>query len=216
MVDIDWRIEMKKWFVVSLMIGVLILSSCATEVPGDNLNEQVTVNVEGAQESEQPIEEVKEQSVEEPTVEEKDERSEDRPAAVDFTMTSWQGEEITLSGYEGKIVFLNFFATWCPPCQEEMPLFQQAYEDYEGDVVFQIIDVYASERDGYQNVIDWYTDGGYTMPMIIDEEDVLSEFYPVRAFPTTFVIDREGNVLGYLEGGMNREMVDSIIAQADL
>ena len=201
--------------IVSLVIGVLLLSSCTTQAPGENLNDQVAEDVADNQDPVQ--EEVETQVDEEPVAEEVEAEaaSEDQPAAVDFTMTSWQGDEITLSDYEGKIVFLNFFATWCPPCQEEMPVFQQAYEDYEGDVVFQIIDVYASERDGYQNVIDWYTDGGYTMPMIIDEDNDLAEFYPVRAFPTTFVIDRDGNVLGYLEGGMSREMVDSIVIQAD-
>lgn len=207
---------MKRWFVVSLLVGILVLSSCASEVPGDNLNDvQVTEDVADVQESEQSVEETEEQA-DQASEESPEEIPDERPDAVDFTMTSWQGEEISLSNYEGKIVFLNFFATWCPPCQEEMPVFQQAYEDYEGDVVFQIIDVYSSERDGLQNVIDWYTEGGYTMPMIIDETDELSEFYPVRAFPTTFIIDREGKVLGYLEGGMSREMVDSVIAQADL
>lgn len=200
---------MRKWMIAVLMVSVLALAGCGAEPDVDNLNETVkdTASVEVA--TTQVAAEVTEAVTEA-------EETPERPPAIDFTMTGWQGDEITLSDYQGKIVFLNFFATWCPPCQEEMPLFQQAYEDYEGDVVFQIIDVYSSERDGYQNVVDWYTDGGYTMPMIIDEEGQLEKDYPIRAFPTTFVIDREGNVLGYLEGGMTRDMVDSIVQQADL
>lgn len=201
---------MKKWIIAVMLVSVLALAGCGAENNMENLSDSVDAT---------SVEEVSATEAEEAATEAVTEAAEETPErlpAIDFTMTDWQGEEITLSDYQGKIVFLNFFATWCPPCQEEMPEFQQAYEDYEGDVVFQIIDVYSSEREGYQHVVDWYTEGGYTMPMIIDEEGQLEKDYPIRAFPTTFVIDRNGNVLGYLEGAMNREMVDSIIQQADM
>ncbi len=204
---------MRKWIIAVMLVSVLALAGCGAENTADNLNDDV--KEETTQQSVATTEVAAEapEASEGPT---ESAQSPERPPAIDFTMTGWQGDEISLSGYEGKIVFLNFFATWCPPCQEEMPEFQKAYEDYGGDVVFQIIDVYSSEREGYQHVVDWYTDGGYTMPMIIDEEGQLEKDYPIRAFPTTFVIDREGNVLGFLEGAMTREMVDRIILQADM
>ena len=207
------EIHMRKWIIAVMLVSVLALAGCGAENTADNLNDDVKEETTQQSVATTEVAAEADEASEGPT---ESAQSQERQPAIDFTMTGWQGDEITLSGYEGKIVFLNFFATWCPPCQEEMPEFQQAYEDYEGDVVFQIIDVYSSEREGYQQVVDWYTDGGYTMPMIIDEEGQLEKDYPVRAFPTTFVIDREGNVLGYLEGAMTREMVDSIIEQADM
>lgn len=203
---------MKKIIGVStLLTMIMLVSACSNEVPGENLNETVattevaeTTETQAAAEPEETTAEAKEEPV-----------GEERPPAADFTMTDWQGNTVSLSDYRGKIVFLNFFATWCPPCEKEMPEFEQAYQDYGGDVVFLIIDVFTSERTDLAGVEQWWVDGGYTMPMIIDVEGDLNDDYPVRAFPTTFVIDREGGVLGYLEGGMDRAMVDQILDQVE-
>lgn len=161
-------------------------------------------------ESVAPEEQVTESEVEEPLAEERV-----LPEAFDFTLTSSLGEEISLSDYEGKIVFLNFFTTWCVYCDQEMPDFQKVYDENNGDVVFLLVDVFSSEKIDREGVIAWYEERGYTMPMVIDEESVTADLYPVRAFPTTFVVNREGDVFGYLEGAMSLEMVESVIQQID-
>lgn len=199
---------MRKVFSAAVMLLLIsALAACGSVEP------ETTPAVEEAEENKVAPQAPADTSVES---EEAEPAEEAFQPAVDFTMTDWQGNEVSLSDYKGKIVFLNFFATWCPPCEKEMPEFQQAYEDYEGDVVFLIVDVYTSERgSSVEDVKQWYTDGGYTMPMIIDETGELNQYYPVRAFPTTFIINREGNVLGYLEGAMERELVDQVIEQVD-
>lgn len=209
-----------------IMVLALVMAGCGAENPGSNLNEEVEQGVDSGQQEEagdagsgkaedQGSTETAAETEE--TKGSEEEAVEERPEAVDFTMTDWQGSEISLSQYRGKIVFLNFFATWCPPCQAEMPEFQEAYEAYDGDVVFLIVDDYKGERPGtsVDDVKQWYSDGGYTMPMIIDEEGDLREFYGARAYPTTYVIDRDGGVVGYLEGAMNQDMIEQVLAQVE-
>jgi cytochrome c-type biogenesis protein len=197
---------MKRLLMIIAVLGlVTALAACGEEPPGEDLNpvEETVESTEVAEEAVPAAEEAEEEAEEE------------RMPAIDFTLMDWQGNETSLSDYKGEIVFLNFFATWCPPCQAEMPEFEEASIDYEGEVTFLIVDVYTGEKAGtsVQDVKDWYSEGGFTMPMVIDEEGVLNDHYPVRAFPTTFVIDEEGGVVGYLEGAMTREMVDQVIAQ---
>lgn len=196
---------MKKLTFMMMLLALLVMVTAC----GDKGTEPVVLDEEAVATTEAPAETTTE------AAEDESAGAEDRMPAADFTMTDWQGNTVSLSDYEGKIVFLNFFATWCPPCQEEMPVFEEAYQDYEGDVVFLIVDVFTSERTDVAGVKEWYTDGGYTMPMIIDEEGALQQDYPVRAFPTTFIIDRDGGVLGYLEGAMDRSMVDQVVGMVE-
>ena len=195
---------MKKISWLLMAAALFVLASCGSDVVENTQDEQAVVVEEAAEE---PVEEA---------ASEAREPEEERPDAVDFTLTSSTGESISLSDYEGKIVFVNFFTTWCTYCDLEMPDFQAAYEAHGGDVVFLLVDVYQSERISTDEVVQWYEERGYTMPMVIDEEGIATVSYPVRAFPTTFVVDREGKVMGYLEGAMEADMIESIILQADM
>lgn len=191
-------------YIVGFIILLLLFTGCQQ---GSTVE---TIEPTTEAESVAPEEQVTESEVEEPLAEERV-----LPEAFDFTLTSSLGEEISLSDYEGKIVFLNFFTTWCVYCDQEMPDFQKVYDENNGDVVFLLVDVFSSEKIDREGVIAWYEERGYTMPMVIDEESVTADLYPVRAFPTTFVVNREGDVFGYLEGAMSLEMVESVIQQID-
>lgn len=137
--------------------------------------------------------------------------------APDFTLVDQYGTSHTLSEYKGKTVFLNFWATWCPPCKEEMPYIEEIYEEYgnnEEDVV--ILGVAFPNRGGeksVEGVSEFLEDNGYTFPVVFDEEGNLSYYYNISVFPTTFLINAEGNVEGYLEGSMKKERMQEIINQ---
>lgn len=143
--------------------------------------------------------------------------------APDFTLTDQFGNTHTLSDYKGKIVFLNFWATWCGPCQDEMPDIQALYEDLgenTGDVV--VLGVarpndsktpYDQEKTS-QGIIDYLKEKNYTYPTVLDTDGTAFWNYGINAFPTTFLIDPEGNLLGYLRGGLTRDIMDSVIRQA--
>jgi len=142
--------------------------------------------------------------------------------APDFTLVDQNGETHTLSDYKGKVVFLNFWATWCPPCKEEMPYIQALYEDQglnAGDVVVLGIanpktDEYPNNSDGtVQDVTDFLSQNGYTYPVVMDTTGEMFSAYGITAFPTTFMIDKDGNVFGYVRGGVTRDIMDSIVQQ---
>ena len=144
------------------------------------------------------------------------------PPAPDFTLTDQNGETHTLSDYQGQTVLLNFWATWCGPCQQEMPDLQALYEAWGengGDlVVLGVANPRTEEQpfnqDGaVEEVAAFLSDGGYTYPTVMDTTGELFSAYGVRSFPTTFMIDAEGRVFGYLIGSMSREVMDSIVEQ---
>lgn len=142
--------------------------------------------------------------------------------AVDFTLVDQYGQTHTLSDYKGKVVFLNFWATWCPPCRKEMPDIQALYEDWgenSGDVV--ILGVANPKSAQYPNNQDvseeeigaFLQENGYTYPTVMDPSGQVFAQYGISAFPTTFMIDRQGNVMGYVPGAITRDIMDSIIQQ---
>lgn len=144
------------------------------------------------------------------------------PAAKDFAFYDQYGQEHTLSDYKGKVVFLNFWATWCPPCQNEMPDIQKIYEDYGGNqedlIVLGVANPKTEEhpynQDGSQEEVEAFlSEGGYTYPVVMDTTGEAFQAYGVTSFPTTFMIDRDGNVFGYVTGMLTRSMMESIIEQ---
>ncbi len=138
--------------------------------------------------------------------------------AIDFTLTDQYGNTHTLSDYKGKTVFLNFWATWCPPCRAEMPDIQKIYETYstEGDDALIVLGV-AGPNQGREKSEDgikqFLEDNGYTYPVLMDTTGEQFAAYGVYSLPTTFMIDKEGNVFGYASGQLNEDTMKSIIQQ---
>lgn len=151
------------------------------------------------------------------TSEETENETESMPA-VDFTLNDQYGNTHTLSDYKGRVVFLNFWATWCPPCRAEMPDIQKLYREYEeaGDDSVVILGV-AAPGLGQEKDIDGITafleENGYTYPVVMDETGDVFLHYYVYSYPTTYMIDKEGNVFGYLTGSMPESTMRSIIEQ---
>ena len=147
----------------------------------------------------------------------------DAVPALDFTLTDQFGNTHTLADYAGKTILLNFWATWCGPCQAEMPDLQALYEEWgenEGDLV--VLGVAGPKADGSLYPVDdktaeeiaaWLAEKGYTYPVLMDTTGELFLGYGVYSFPTTFMVDKDGNVFGYLTGSMSREIMDSIVEQ---
>ena len=138
-------------------------------------------------------------------------------AAPDFTLTDQYGETHTLSNYQGKTVFLNFWATWCGPCKMEMPDIQALYEDWDenaGDlVVLGVAGPNIGQEGSAEDIAAFLEENGYTYPVVMDETGILFYQYGISAYPTTFMIDTEGNVFGYVQGAVSREIMDDIIQQ---
>lgn len=137
--------------------------------------------------------------------------------APDFTLVDQFGNTHTLSDYKGKTIFLNFWATWCPPCRAEMPEIQEIYEDYgnnEEDVIILGIASPNYGREGSaEDIAAFLEENEYTYPAVMDEGGLSAYTYGVNAYPTTFMIDAEGNVFGYVSGQITKDIMNSIITQ---
>lgn len=141
----------------------------------------------------------------------------DAVPAPDFTLTDQYGNEHKLSDYKGKTIFLNFWATWCPPCRSEMPEIQALYEKYgsnEEDLIVLGLAAPGVGREGStEDVADFLSENGYTFPVVMDEGGSISSMYGITAYPTTFMIDQDGNVFGYIVTALSKDMMESIVQQ---
>lgn len=138
--------------------------------------------------------------------------------AIDFTLMDQYGNTHTLSDYKGKTVFLNFWATWCPPCRREMPDIQKLYEEYQenGDDSVVILGVAApdfGQEKSEEEIKKFLEDNGYTYPVVMDTTAEMFMSYGVFSYPTTFMINTDGDVFGYISGQLSEDMMRSIIDQ---
>ncbi len=118
--------------------------------------------------------------------------------APDFTLQNLSGKEVSLSDFHGNIVFLNFWATWCPPCRQEMPSMQRLHETFkDNDFVMLAVNLQESEA----TVKDFLKNNPYTFPVLLDSEGAIGGgMFGVSSIPTTYLIDKEGAILARLIG----------------
>lgn len=139
--------------------------------------------------------------------------------AYNFELKDQYGNTHRLEDYRGKVVFLNFWGTWCPPCRAEMPDIQKLYEEYsaQGDAAEVVILGAAAPEMGQEgdasSITQFMEENGYTYPVLMDESWEMFNWYGITSFPTTFMIDRNGNVYGYVTGQMSEDIMRSIIRQ---
>ncbi|MCU7915270.1 MAG: TlpA family protein disulfide reductase [Candidatus Thiodiazotropha sp. (ex Gloverina cf. vestifex)] len=117
--------------------------------------------------------------------------------APDFTLKSRSGENIKLSELRGQVVMINFWASWCGPCRQEMPILDQLYQRYE-PMGFTLLGVNVEEDSAAAEKV--LREIPVSFPVLYDSKNQVSENYQVRAMPSTFLIDRDGKVR-YLHKG---------------
>lgn len=151
-----------------------------------------------------------------------DNPAEDNPPAPvwngpNFTVLDKDGNEIKLSDLAGKPIVLNFWATWCGYCVQEMPDFQTAYEKYP-DVQFVMVNV----TDGYYETItsakSFVAEKGFTFPVYFDTKSSATSAFDVNAYPQTFFIDAQGNIVAKARGAIslsNLEYGISLLTNAE-
>ena len=128
-------------------------------------------------------------------------------AAPDFALKDLGGKDISFDDYKGKVVFLNFWATWCPPCRQEIPGFIEAYEKYKGDGLV-ILGVAVSDREN--SVKSYVEKSKMTYPVAMGDTKIVKDYDPGNAIPTTIVIDRDGNIFHKHVGFMDQSQVEKI------
>ena len=120
--------------------------------------------------------------------------------APDFTLKDMDGKAHRLSDYRGKVVMLNFWATWCPPCRREIPSMESIYQDLGSDG-FMVLAVNEFEDADHVFAYTGQLSVFPTFPILFDSDSTLSEQYQVKGLPTTFLIDKQGKIVYRAVGG---------------
>ncbi len=123
--------------------------------------------------------------------------------APDFTLKDLQGRTISLSSYKGKVLLLNFWATWCPPCRQEIPDFIEAYKEYK-DNGLEILGV-SVDSLSLQKLTDWVASASINYPVALATRDVVMDYKPGDFIPASIFIDREGRIRYKHVGAMDKE-----------
>ena len=119
-------------------------------------------------------------------------------ASIDFKLKDLTGKTVSLSSFKGSIVFLNFWATWCPPCRAELPSMQKLYEKYK-DRGLVILGVDLQEDENL--VRDFVKKTGLTYPILLDSNSQVGQIYGARSIPTSYIIGKKGFILARTVGG---------------
>ena len=121
--------------------------------------------------------------------------------APDFTLRNLQGNLEGLVDHKDKVIILNFWATWCAPCLEEMPAFEKLYRRYrsQGLTVLAV----SLDKGDFSKVQGFVDSNNLTFPVLIDSDGVAEKLYPSFTIPFTYVIDKEGRVAARVDGAKN-------------
>lgn len=131
--------------------------------------------------------------------------------SYDWNLLSNNGEKVNLNAFKGKVVLINFWATWCPPCVAEMPAFQDLYDDYKDKVVFLFV-----ANDDEEKVASFIKNKKYTLPVFYQLSKVPKELES-NALPTSYILNKEGEIVVNKTGAADwnsdkvRKMLDKLL-----
>ncbi|PSL50995.1 peroxiredoxin [Salsuginibacillus halophilus] len=130
--------------------------------------------------------------------------------APNFALHNMEGERVELADYEGQGVFLNFWGTFCPPCEREMPYMENQYQAYQDEGV-EILAVNVGES---RLTIDRFVDRhNLTFPVLMDEGEDVKDHYGIRPLPTTFLINEDQEVERIITGGMTEDHIEGYMEE---
>lgn len=173
---------------------------------GNSLLAETTKNIEQETDS---VTETKEQI-------KKDEKEEETQAeteteiiqAPDFTVQDMDGNDVKLSDMFGKPIVLNFWASWCEPCKNEMPEFEEVYKERKDDVIFMMVNMTDGKRETLTSAKNHIEEKEFTFPVYFDMTQEVMYTYSVWSLPTTYFIDADGNLVTGARGQIDKKTLE--------
>ena len=128
--------------------------------------------------------------------------------APNFSLPDLDGQMVSLADYKGKVVLLNIWATWCPPCLEEMPSMEKLYQELKGEG-FEILAV-SIDESGAQDVLPFIKKHKLSFPALTDSKGTLKNLYQTTGIPESFIIDKDGILVEKMIGPRNWAIPEAI------
>jgi peroxiredoxin len=133
--------------------------------------------------------------------------------ASNFTLRDLEGREVSLESHRGRVVLINFWATWCGPCRIEMPAIEKLYREFaDRELTVLAVDVMESPRE----VRNYLAEHGFSFTVLLDEDGTIAGRYGAGAIPTTIIIDREGRIVHHFVGARPEETLRQALLSAGL
>ncbi len=196
-----------KWIV--LLVALVAVVAAAAIVYDKFGDDYAMDNLAGTAQPESSAEESKESEAS-PESSEENSKTDYQPAP-DFTVLNYEGEEVKLSDYIGKPVVLNFWATWCYYCMEEMPDFDKACRNHP-EVQFLMVNATDGMQETMESAKNYIESNDYAFEVVFDTKLDAVNAYQVTGFPATFFINAEGELVAYGNGMMAYETVEKGIS----
>lgn len=132
--------------------------------------------------------------------------------APNVTILDASGKEVQLQSLVGKPIILNFWASWCPPCKQEMPDFEAAYKKYGTDIQFMMVNMTDGGRETIATAEKYIASQGYSFPIYFDTKQEAAIEYGVSAIPTTYFINAQGHIIAYAAGAITAQHLEQGIS----
>lgn len=185
---------MNKKFIILMMLLLTLSLLASCQINKEATDETITITEDDT--SENPLNEDTDTQEEE-----------NKNLAIDFTLENLDGEQVSLSDYKGKKIFLNFWASWCGPCELEMPDFNDFYNEHKDDNFILIAVNVGEDKETVKNYIE---ENGYDFPVLLDSKKEIGIDYRVSSIPTTFVINEDFEVVTVKIGAMLGDTIDEV------